>query len=316
MIGIALILFAGAKDTIPLADMQRAAGALAGANKACLGLGDPYAKLAEKYLDRHTVVLANWGEYLPASGLYSFKTTGTAKAAKEYMEKAVVKTDVYNFFNDLSLAQRVIGEIPLVSGGAIKVKIGTHWHLAKDNPQAYALIKTLADVYGVTWPPAPGPATVMPGDYITRVITVKDWVRAVDAIPFDRMDTVYVNVLTGDFKARVTTGFSVGCDLLFSYFSADSLYRTYANDSPYPIMAGAMMDSLASEALKFKEYLTVAKYVFEPVVDTMITNQDGTQTWIRRPEKKGTMWEFISTYHPDIAPRTSAAMKALGVTVP
>ncbi len=316
MILIAILLFAGAKDTIPLADMQRAAGALAGANKACLDLGEPYAKLAEKYLDRHTVVLANWGEYLSTSGLYSFKTTGTARAAKEYMEKAVVKTDLYNFFNDLSLAQRVIGEIPLVSGGAIKVKTGAHWHLAKENPQAYSLIKTLADIYGVAWPPAPGPATVMPADYISRVSTVKDWVKAVDAIPFDPRDTIYVSILTGDFKARVKTGFSVGCDVLFSYFSADSLYRAYSNDSPYPIMAGAMMDSLASEALKFKEYLTVARYVFEPAIDTMITNPDGTQTWIRQPEKKGTMWEFISTYHPDIAPRTSAAMRALGVTVP
>ncbi|MGB9590279.1 MAG: hypothetical protein ACPL68_05270, partial [Candidatus Hydrothermia bacterium] len=249
MILFSFILIAGAKDTIPLADIQRAAGALAGANKACLDLGEPYKKLAEKYLDRHTVVLVNWGDYLPSSGLYSFKTTGTAKAAKEYMEKAVVKTDVYNFFNELSLAQRVLGEIPLVSGGVIKVKVGVHWHLAKENPQAYALIKTLADIYGVAWPPAPGPATVMPSDYLTRVMTVKDWVKAVDAIPFDPMDTVYVNVLTGDFKARVKTGFSVGCDLLFSYFSADSLYRAYAHDSPYPIMAGAMMDSLSSEAL-------------------------------------------------------------------
>ncbi|MEO0158559.1 MAG: hypothetical protein ABIM59_07510, partial [candidate division WOR-3 bacterium] len=196
------------------------------------------------------------------------------------------------------------------------VKVAVHWHLAKENPQAYGLIKTLAEIYGVSWPPPPGPATVMPADYLTRVMTVKDWVLAVDAIPFDPMDTVYVSVLTGDFKARVKTGFSVGCELLFSYFSADSLYRAYANDSPYPIMAGVMMDSLSSEALKFKEYLTVAKYVFEPAVDTMITNPDGTQTWVRHPEKKGTMWEFISTYHPDIAPRTSAAMKALGVTVP
>lgn len=311
-----VLLIAGAKDTIPLADMQRAAGALAGANKACLELGEPYSRLAEKYLDRHSATLANWGEYLPASGLYSFKTPGTAKAAKEYMEKPVVKTDVYNFFNELSLAQRVLGEIPLVSGGAIKVKVGAHWHLMKENPKAYALIKTLAEVYGVSWPPAPGPATVMPVDYLTRVSTVKDWVQAVDAIAFDPRDTVYVNVLTGDFKARVKTGFSVGCELLFSYLSADSLYRAYANDSPYPIMAGAMMDSLSAEALKFKEYLTVARYVFEPATDTMITNPDGTQTWIRRPEKKGTMWEFISTYHPDIAPRTSAAMRALGVTVP
>jgi len=316
MILLLVFVAEGAKDTIPLADMQRAAGALAGANKACLELGEPYARLAEKYLDRHTVVLANWGEYLPASGLYSFKTTGTARAAKEYMEKPVVKTDVYNFFNDLSLAQRVLGEIPLVSGGAIKVKVGAHWHLARENPQAYALIKTLAEIYGVTWPPPPGPATVMPADYLTRVTTVKDWVQAVDAIYFDPMDTVYVNVLTGDFKARVKTGFSVGCDLLFSYFSADSLYRAYSSDSPYPIMAGAMMDSLSSEALKFKEYLTVAKHVFEPVIDTMITNPDGTQTWIRHPEKKGTMWEFVTGYLPDLAPRTSAAMKALGVTVP
>ena len=279
-------------------------------------LGEPYSELAEQYLDKHVTVLSNWGSMNQASGLFTFKTPGTARAAKEYMEQPGVKTDVYNFFNRLSLSKRVVDEIPLVSAGALKVEVAAHYYIQKQNPNAFQLIKTMADVYKVEWPPNPGISTSMPGDYMGKAMTLKNWLDAVDAVHVDRLDTAYTSVLMMNFKQRVKTGFSVGCSLLFSYFSADSLYRVYAQDSPYPAMATAILDSLGSEAVKFKTYMTVAKHLIEPSVDTLITNPDGSQVYKTLPPKKGTMWEFLSEYHPDLAGKTQSAMSALGVSLP
>ncbi len=309
-----MLLLVLAQASINLEEAQRAAGALYGGFVACANLGEPFSTLADSFLLKHKKVIERWGSGAPG-GLFTFKTPGTAKAAYEYLNKVEVKADVLNFFNRLRLAKVVVDEVPVKGKQALKVEVPAHHYVQTKSSRDFELLKNLAQVFGADWPPPPGQPTQMDPKVPQVLLRLRSWVPMVEQLPGPRLDTSYANQLRLLFRERVRSSFVPYMSLLEAYLKADSLYRLYAQDSPYPEMARAALRDLREEALKMKEFLTVPKHVIEPAKDTLVTGPGGAQVYKRLPEVKGTLWFFLQNYHPQVASATMEVLSALGVSL-
>ncbi|MEO0140593.1 MAG: hypothetical protein ABIM88_03480 [candidate division WOR-3 bacterium] len=321
MLGIFVIVLSSQKDTlIDLGEAQRRAGAIMAAAAFGKTKGGIYAD-ASAELEPIAARLSSLGKH-DGKGGFTFTDPDSAEKAALYVKGVEATTGVNRCFSILS-KQIVIYRAPIQEAyrPETEVKIGTATQLWVENPEEYRYFKTLADAYGIKWgvdeKRVRRGGKPLPGDMVEKCKLVMELWDAYSKIETTN-DTSMVMVYKKDIKSKAEVNFSKSAELFKGFLLSDSvfqIYNIYAEESPMKAKIGAEITDLRGRVDFFTRYLTEGSYLFQEARRELVTGPDGTQAIKETPEKRGTRWDFIKWFLPDLVDVTQRTLRAFGKTL-
>jgi hypothetical protein len=321
MLGIFLVVLASQRDTlIDLGAVQKRAGAILGAVAFGKNKGGIYADAVSE-METAAARLSSLGQY-DGRGGFNFSNPDSAKKAAAYVNSVEVTTGVNRCFAKLA-KEIVIYRAPIQEAyrPETEIKITTAVQLWVENPDEYRYFKTLADAYGIKWgvdeKRVKQGGRPLPRDLVNNCRTVMDFWDAYNRIEVTD-DTSMVMVYKKDIKSKAEVNFSKSAELFKGFLLSDSvfqIYNIYAEESPMKAKIETEMGELRGRADFFSRYLTEGSFLFQEAKRELVTGPDGTQAIRETPEKRGTRWDFIKWFLPELVDVTQRTLKVFGKTL-
>ncbi len=321
MLGIFVMVLASQKDTlINLGEAQKRAGAIIGALELGKKKGGIYAEAVSE-MELAATRLSSLGQY-DGRGGFTFSDPDSATKAAAYVNSVEATTGVNRCFTRLD-KQIVIYRAPIQEAyrPETEVKISPAVQLWVENPEEYRYFKTLADAYGIKWgvdeKRAKQTGKPLPKDLVEKCRLVMEFWSAYDKIEVTN-DTSMVMVYKKDIKSKAEVNFSKSAELFRGFLLSDSvfqIYNIYAEESPMKPKIETEMNDLKARVDFFARYLTEGSYLFQEARRELVTGPDGTQSIKETPEKRGSRWDFVKWFLPDLVDVTQRTLKAFGKTL-
>ncbi len=309
-------LLAGGK-VISLGEAQRRAAAIIAVYQFGKERGGIYWD-AVRDLERPVKVLSNLGSY--SDGTFKFTDPDSAEKAVKYLESVDVISGVGKVFSVLD-KEIVVYRAPISEAyqPLTEVKITPAIQLAVEAPEAYEKFKLLADAYGVKWGVGKrGKPKPLPKKLVEKAHTIIEFVKAWEGVQTSE-DTALKEVVKKDIKTKVMVGFKKSAELFQGYLLADSVFQIYnieGKESPFKKKVEEELKDLKREAEFLRKYLLGKEYVYEPAKKELVTGPGGEQMIKKVPEKRGTRWDFIKWFLPELVEPTRKALAIFGEKLP
>jgi len=321
MLGIFVMVLASQKDTlIDLGEAQRRAGAMMGAVAFGKDKGGIYAEAVSE-MELPATRLSSLGQY-DGKGGFSFSDPDSATKAAAYVKSVEATTGVNRCFTKLD-KEIVIYRAPIQEAyrPETEVKIATAVQLWVENPEEYRYFKTLAEAYGIKWgvdeKKVKQGGKPLPKDLVDKCHVVMEFWDAYSRVEVTN-DTSMVMVYKKDIKSKAEVNFSKSAELFRGFLLSDSvfqMYDVYAEESPMKARIETEMGDLKARVDFFARYLTEGSFLFQEAKRELVTGPDGAQAIKETPEKRGTRWDFVKWFLPDLVDVTQRTLKSFGKTL-
>ncbi len=312
-----LAILLAQERVISLGEAQRRAGAIISVFQFGKEKGGIYWD-AVKALEKPVKVLSRLGKFSGES--FQFVDPDSAEKAVKYLEGVDVISGVNRVFSVLN-KEIVIYRAPISEAyqPLTEVKITPAIQLAVEEPEAYEKFKLLADAYGIKWGvERRGKPKPLPKKLVERARTVIEFVKAWEGVKTSE-DTSLKEVVKKDIRTKVMVGFKKSAELLRGYLLSDSVFQIYnieGRESPFKQKVEDELRDLKREAEFLRKYLLGKKYVYEKAKKELVTGPGGEQVIKKVPEKRGTRWDFIKWFLPELVEPTRKALAIFGEKLP
>lgn len=316
--GVFLMVLVSQKDTlISLAEAQKRAGAILGAVAFGKSKGGIYAEAVSE-MELAATRLSSLGQY-DGRGGFTFSDPDSARKAAAYVNSVEATTGVNRCFTKLN-REIVIYRAPIQEAyrPETEIKITTAVQLWVENREEYRYFKTLADAYGIKWgvdeKRVRQGGKPLPRELVDNCLVVMEFWDAYSRIEVTN-DTSMVMVYKKDIKSKAEVNFSKSAELFKGFLLSDSvfqIYNIYAEESPMKAKIESEMRELRGRADFFARYLTEGSFLFQEAKRELVTGPDGTQAIRETPEKRGTRWDFIKWFLPELADVTRRTLRVFG----
>ena len=314
---LAGVLLGANEEKIDLNQTQAIAGAILGIVKLGESKSGIYAEAA-KALSKPAKRLSTLGSY-SGDGKFIFNDPDSAEKAMNYVKGVEVTSSVNRCFSALK-DEMVIYRAPINEAyqPLTEVKVKPEVFIFVDEPDAYNWFETLAKDYNVDWgvnrKKVRSGGKPLPEKLVSNCKTVMAFWDAYSKIPVTQ-DTTMVNVYKKDLRTQAEVGFSKGAELFKGFLLADSvfqIYNIYAVQSPFKKKIDETMSDLSRRADPLYKYLTQGDYLFQEAHKELVTNPDGSQSIKQTQEKRGTRWQFVQWFLPELVDITKQTLRVFG----